>query len=235
MEYLLDISNSYPRFFIFSGEQGFTTYMSTPDLSMDDNKCIEVLFENIEVNFLEDIWYLPVIKNNPNSIIKKVIENIDLGDLSSLLTIILKRAKLVINNVKNLSLIFDSNGVNYFHSQDNNFNIGDRKIWLSGRSMDIINTLLTAEFVFSGYVDFIFNESDIVVKSIDFDEFISLGDIDLVDQAQDVMVKLKNKTILDFGVNGKASKFLGFYYSKEYFSGDENCILAIKDYKAENG
>lgn len=73
-----------------------------------------------------------------------------------------------------------------------------------------------------------------MVKSIDFDEFISLDDIDLVDQAQEVMVKLKNKTIWDFGVNGKVSKFLDFYYSKEYFSGDENCILAIKDYKSEN-
>lgn len=35
-------------------------------------------------------------------------------------------------------------------------------------SMDFLDTLLTAELVFSGSIDFVFNESYVLVKSLDF-------------------------------------------------------------------
>lgn len=41
MEYRLDISNSYPRFLIFSSEQSFTTYISTSNLNIDNNKILK--------------------------------------------------------------------------------------------------------------------------------------------------------------------------------------------------
>ena len=127
MEYRLDISNSYPRFLIFSSEQSFTTYISTPNLNIDNNKNIEILLDNIEVNFLEDIWCYPIVESNPNSIINKVINSIDVDDLSSLLTLNLKRAKISINNVKNFYMEINCNGVNYYHNQECLFNIGDKK------------------------------------------------------------------------------------------------------------
>lgn len=82
-------------------------------------------------------------RKNSNSIITEGLNKVDLNRLSSSLTINLKKAKLLIRNEKGVYLEINKDGDLYFNTQDSDFNVGDKMIWLAGQSSDFEKVKLT--------------------------------------------------------------------------------------------
>ena len=230
MEYILDISEGYTHLLAFSSEFGFDCYMSTPNLSFSKGDKIEIFFENIEVNILDERWYLPIINQNPKSILVKYLSDLDLNESESTLTVSLKRAKIIINNVNSLFFQLSNKNNLFHHTLSYSFKKFDRKIWLTGLSTDFEAADVTFEAVYQGKVYLIFNESDITIKSIGFKELFSCEDVLAVNRSQEVQVKLKKRSFHELNINNIRSNFIDFDYKEKYFKYDDEYVEAIVDY-----
>ncbi|WP_392551401.1 hypothetical protein RHO14_07865 [Orbus wheelerorum] len=231
MEYQLDITSNYQQFLCLDSCIGIENYLSFDFASINND--FEVNLENIEVNMSESIWYSPIIEKNPKSIISSGLAKIDLNDYSSIFTLLLRKAKLVIKNARCIYLKLIDNKDEIYHTVDSNFSIGDKYIWLVGKSADYPNMQVKLKIIFSDELNFIFEESDILIQTIEFDNFFTKQDVDFINQYQDYIIKLKNRSIDGLNVNNISSKFLDFDFSKNYFISSENGNIAIKNYKNE--
>lgn len=230
MKYKLDITDSYQKFICLDNDIGIENYLSFDlENSTDD---FEVTLENIAVNMSEDFWYLPIIKQNSQTILNKALNEIDLNDLSSILVVLIRKAKLIIKKQKNLYLKINDEENEYFHSVDSNFNIGDKYIWLAGKSADYFNKEVNLKIIFSGRLNFIFEESDILIQTIDFQDYITDHEVDIINRYQALIVKIKNRNIAQLDLNNISSNFLEYDFSKNYFNSSEKGNIAYKNYIA---
>ncbi|ELQ6151421.1 hypothetical protein DOX44_003324 [Cronobacter turicensis] len=85
--------------------------------------------------------------------------------------------------------------------------------------------------VFGGGINLNFHESDVVIESIDFNNFVKSDDVDKFNKAQDSFISLKNRKIEDFGFNNIKSGFLEFEKNVKYFEHSETGNTAIRNYK----
>ena len=230
MKYKLDITDSYQKFICLDNDIGIENYLSF-DLENNTDD-FEIILENIAVNMSEDFWYLPIIKQNPQTILNNALNEIDLNDLSSILVVLIRKAKLIIKKQKNLYLKINDGENEYFHSVDSNFNIGDKYIWLAGKSADYFNKEVKLKIIFSGRLNFIFEESDILIQTIDFQDYITDHEVDIINRYQALIVKLKNRNIAQLDLNNISSNFLEYDFSKNYFNSSEKGNIAYKNYIA---
>ncbi|EPW7977426.1 hypothetical protein ACWPSR_003515, partial [Cronobacter turicensis] len=119
----------------------------------------------------------------------------------------------------------------YYHSTGNEFNVGDKYIWLAGDCSDFENSTVKIMLVFDGGINLNFHESDVIVESINFNNFIKPEDIDKFNKAQDSFISLKSRRIEDFGFNNIKSALLEFDKSIKYFDYSETGNTAIRNYK----
>lgn len=229
MKYQIDISNSYQQFICLDSGIGIENYLSFDLTNIIDE--FEVNLENIEVNMSEHIWYSSIIRKNPKSIIVNALGKIDLNDPSSILTILVRKAKLVIQNVKCIYLQMNGDDTEIYHTIDSNFYVNDKYIWLAGKSADYPNQEIKLKIIFSDKLDFIFEESDILIQTIEFDNYLTPHHVDVINKYQNLIINLKNRNIAELNVNNISSRFLDFDFSRNYFMSSEIGNIAIKDYK----
>lgn len=229
MEYKIDITNNYPRFFWLDNEVGIEQFISF-DLIQERGNDIEINLENIAVNMDEKCWFLPILEKNPESIISDTVKTFNSESLDNIFTVLLKKAKLKIYNSKCLYAKYISEKKEYYHSDDSNFNIGDKCIWLSGYSADFRNTFIQLRVIFSGEVQIIFDETDILINTIDFESFIDKKCVETLNKTNAMLVDLKNRNFEKIKLNSIKSKFFDFEYLNEYFNDTSEGNIAIKNY-----
>ncbi|EOD8959132.1 hypothetical protein ACJ5XU_002623, partial [Providencia stuartii] len=138
MKYNIDITRSYPKMICLDNNIDLKSYFSISDLCNGSTDS-SVSFSNIIVNLDDEEWYNPIISKNKDSFVTKSLEVLESKELD-VLTLMLKTAKLNISGIKCTYIQIQSGIKNYYHSEDNEFSIGDKCIWLVGNSTDYVNS-----------------------------------------------------------------------------------------------
>ena len=230
MDYELDITNSYLRFICLDNSLMIDSYYSF-DLMKECAESFTVNLENIEVQMIDSIWYAPIHQKNPNGIISRVLGKLDLDALDTILTVLLKKAKLIIKEPRSMHLKLIHKNEEIHHTVDSDFSVGDKSIWIAGKSADYADTDIKMEVIFSGELKFLFEESDILIELVNLEGHIPERDVGLINKYQDLMVRLKNRPISELKVNNVSSKFLDFYFLRSYFESSKGCKVAKKSYQ----
>ncbi|EOE6917857.1 hypothetical protein ACKS9G_004355, partial [Cronobacter turicensis] len=189
-----------------------------------------VLLNNIVVNMDEKSWYGAIVNNNNNSIVTQTLKGINVDELD-VFRLMLQRAELTVSGIKCVYIKLSTKTGDYYHSTGNEFCIGDKYIWLAGDCSDFESSTVKIMLVFGGGINLNFHESDVVIESIDFNNFVKSDDVDKFNKAQDSFISLKNRKIEDFGFNNIKSGFLEFEKNVKYFEHSETGNTAIRNYK----
>ncbi|MBG5918795.1 hypothetical protein G3341_07765 [Providencia vermicola] len=86
--------------------------------------------------------------------------------------------------------------------------------------------------VFDGEIDLNFHESDVVIESINYNNFITSDNVNDFNKAYDSFIALKNTTIESLGFNNIKSELLEFDCNVKYFDYSEVGNIAIKNYNS---
>ncbi|EOL8988778.1 hypothetical protein ACM92P_003330 [Cronobacter dublinensis] len=229
INYKLDISDCYNQMICLDNFIGLSSYFSILDI-IDKKEKASILLNNFVVNMDEQSWYGAIVNNNNNSIVTKALNGIDVDELD-VFRLMLQRAELIVSGIKCVYIQLSTKTGDYYHSTGNEFRIGDKNIWLAGDCSDIENATVNMVLVFDGGVELSFNESDMVIESIGFNNFIKPDDVDKFNKAQDSFICLKNRRIEDFGFNNIKSGFLEFEKNVKYFEHSETGNTAIRNHK----
>ncbi|UXY10994.1 hypothetical protein N7922_00225 [Kosakonia sp. ML.JS2a] len=227
--YSLDITDSYERFICMSSGVGLHHYITFPEISSWGNGDFFITLENIEINMYEDVWFSPILNNNPHSIIATLLKKVDVNEPDCILTVVLKRARVVMEK-KSVFMRLENGGENYYHSDDCGFDIGDKYILLAGRSADYHDTMVWLRMVFTGRLFLEFDESDIIAQSIELDNNISIESAKSLNKSQELFIGLKKRSFSALHLNGIKSPFHDYSYLSSYFSCDENNNISIKNH-----
>jgi len=229
MVYFLNIKNSYPRFLCLDNSACVKSYFSCGHRFGDNGFSINI--ENIEVNIDEKEWYEPIVRANPSGVIAKSIGDVlSVGDFG-MMSILLRKAKLNIENVKSIFMEIDTENGKLFNSIDKSFDIGDKYIWLSGNSSEYYRCSISLMIIFSGDVLFSFEEGDIVIQTVNAKEYILKSDVECINTSQELFVKLKGKNIEEVSFNNVKSPFFNFEYQRKYIDFTSDGNFAIKEYR----
>ncbi|EOV9619375.1 hypothetical protein ACN5LY_004003 [Cronobacter dublinensis] len=229
INYKLDISDCYNQMICLDNFIGLSSYFSILDI-IDKKEKASILLNNFVVNMDEQSWYGAIVNNNNNSIVTKALNGIDVDELD-VFRLMLQRAELIVSGIKCVYIQLATKTGDYYHSTGNEFRIGDKNIWLAGDCSDIENATVNMVLVFDGGVELSFNESDMVIESIGFNNFIKPDDVDKFNKAQDSFICLKNRRIEDFGFSNIKSGFLEFEKNVKYFEHSETGNTAIRNHK----
>lgn len=229
MNYSINIKNCYPQMICLDNFIGLNSYFSILDV-IDTNEKASVLLNNIVVNMDEESWYGAIVNNNNNSIVTQTLKGINVDELD-VFRLMLQRAELTVSGIKCVYIKLSTKTGDYYHSTGNEFCIGDKYIWLAGDCSDFESSTVKIMLVFGGGINLNFHESDVIVESINFNNFIKPEDIDKFNKAQDSFVSLKSRRIEDFGFNNIKSALLEFDKSIKYFDYSETGNTAIRNYK----
>lgn len=77
-------------------------------------------------------------------------------------------------------------------------------------------------------MDFIFEESDIIIQTIDLQNYIKQHKVEFINKYQELIVKIKNRDISKLNLNNISSNFLQYDFSKNYFISNAKKILHLK-------
>ncbi|EOL8943231.1 hypothetical protein ACM91X_000301 [Cronobacter dublinensis] len=229
INYKLDISDCYNQMICLDNFISLNSYFSILEI-IDKKEKASILLNNIVVNMDEQSWYDAIVKNNNNSIVTRALNGIDVDELD-VFRLMLQRAKLIVSGIKCVYIQLSTKTGDYYHSTGNEFRIGDKYIWLAGDCSDFENSTVKIMLVFGGEINLSFHESDVVIESIEFNNFIKPDDVDKFNKAQDSFVCLKNIRIEDFGFNNIKSGFLEFEKNVKYFEHSETGNTAIRNHK----
>ncbi|HCR4019223.1 TPA: hypothetical protein OOF36_003514 [Morganella morganii] len=188
---------------------------------------------NIIVNLDDEEWYNPIINKNRDSIVAKALNGIKNKELD-VFTLMLKKATLNVSGIKCTYIQIKSGMKNYYHSEDCDFSIGDKCIWLVGYSSDYVNSMINIMLVFNGSITIEFDESDILVESINYEYFIDPVCVNIFNNALDLFVETKKRWVDKKKFNGIKSNLLNFDGFIEYFDDTEYGSFAIKNYTPED-
>lgn len=229
VSYKLNITDSYPKMICLDNFIGLNSYFSILDV-IDKKEKVSILLNNIVVNMDEQSWYGAIVNNNNNSIVTKTLNGIDVDELD-LFRLMLQRAELTASGIKCVYIKLSTKTGDYYHSIGNEFFIGDKYIWLAGDCSDFESSTVKIMLVFGGEINLNFHESDVVIESIEFNNFITPDNVDKFNKAQDSFISLKNRRIEDFGFNNIKSGFLEFEKNVKYFEHSETGNTAIRNHK----
>lgn len=220
MKYKMNITNSYYYLIYFFDTIGIDFYMSYPTIN-SDRKCT-IKFENIAINMDEERWRNQILILNPDSIINK----------SDDMVILLKKATLTIENTKNTNVSLVTNSLDSFDSSGLSFGLKDRRIRCSGKAMNYIDTYIYSDIIFSGDVFIEFDEADISIQTIGYDNLISdINIINKINQDSIIRTKSRNEKISEKKLNGIKSPIWDFDFLMSHFAEDEQGYWeATKEY-----
>ncbi|EOI3561345.1 hypothetical protein ACMSX5_003200 [Cronobacter turicensis] len=227
INYKLDISDCYNQMICLDNFIGLNSYFSILDV-IDKKEKASVLLNNIVVNMDEKSWCGAIVNNN--SIVTQTLKGINVDELD-VFRLMLQRAELTVSGIKCVYIKLSTKTGDYYHSTGNEFCIGDKYIWLAGDCSDFESSTVKIMLVYGGEINLNFHESDVVIESIDFNNFIKPDDVDKFNKAQDSFISLKNRKIEDFGFNNIKSGFLEFEKNIKYFEHSETGNTAIRNYK----
>ncbi|SFF27592.1 hypothetical protein SAMN05216563_11919 [Phytobacter palmae] len=230
--YLLDITDSYERFICMSSDVGLRHYISFPEISSWGNDKFVVTLENIEVNMYEDIWFSPVVNQNPNSIIASLLKEVDISQPECIFTVVLKRARVIMDK-KSIFMLLQNGGEKHFHSDDRGFDVGDKYILLAGRSADYHDTMVWLRIIATGKLFLEFYEFDIIAQTTELNNNISIESAKALNKAQELFIDLKKRDFNVLRLNGVQSPFHDHAYLSRFFNYSENNNVAIKSYYVE--
>lgn len=228
MNYKIDITESYQKFICLDSDIELSAYFSLLDLSDEESSEVNINIDNIEVNMSENKWLQPIVSKNKKSIINKELGMISIDEPDCIYSAIISKSTLSIDNVKCIYIALNNNGKEKNRSCDKGFDVGDRFIWLAGKSADFPNTRFSAMVVFSGSVQFSFEESDIIIQSLDLKQNINFSEAASINEKQDLIIQKKKRDINEMEFNNIRSKFLDYDFYRNYFTSDENGNIAIK-------
>ncbi|EOL9072730.1 hypothetical protein ACOZ12_003886 [Cronobacter turicensis] len=229
MNYSINIKNCYPQIICLDNFIGLKSYFSILDIINKKEKA-SVLMNNIVINMDDELGYDAILKKNNNSIVVRALKDLNIDELD-MFTLMLQRAEVTASGIKCVYIKLSTSTGDYYHSTGNEFNVGDKYIWLAGDCSDFENSTVKIMLVFDGEINLNFHESDVIVESINFNNFIKPEDIDKFNKAQDSFISLKSRRIEDFGFNNIKSALLEFDKSIKYFDYSETGNTAIRNYK----
>ncbi|MFD1093739.1 hypothetical protein [Providencia vermicola] len=232
MKYNIDITRSYPKMICLDNNIDLKSYFSISDL-IGNSISSSISMSNIIVNIDDKEWYNPVITKNSDGIVAKALKSIENEELD-ILTLMLKKATLNISGIKSTYIQVKSGARDYYHSEDNEFSIGDKCIWLVGYSSDYVNSMVNIMLIFNGTVTIEFDETDILIESINYKYFIDPVSVNIFNNALDLFVETKKRWVDKNNFNGIKSSLLNFDGFISYFDDTEYGSIAIKNYTPEN-
>lgn len=227
-EYKLNITNCYPKVICLDNNIGLKTYFSILD-AIDGKGELSLLLNNLVINIDDEAWYSAITKENKNSIVSRNLSGLNINELD-MFTLMLRQAKLTASGVKCIYIKLSNNTGDHYHSIGSNFFVGDKYIWLAGCCSDLGDSKVNVMLVFDGEINLSFYESDIVIESINYNEFIGLDKVNAFNEACDLFISLKNTTIENLGFNEIKSELLEFDNNIKYFDYSEMGNVAIKNY-----
>ncbi|WP_374446776.1 hypothetical protein [Providencia sp.] len=232
MKYDIDITCSYPKMICLDNNIDLKSYFSISDLS-NNSIYSSISLSNIIVNLDEEEWYNPIINNNSDSIVAKALKSIGNEELE-MLTLMLKKATLHISGIKCTYIQIKSGVKNHYHSEDSEFSIGDKCIWLVGYSSDYVGSMVNIMLIFNGSIKIEFDESDILIESMNYKCFIDSTSVNTFNNALDLFVETKKRWMDKSKFNGIKSSLLNFDGFIKYFDDTEYGSFAIKNYIPKN-
>ncbi|QHM92790.1 hypothetical protein [Kosakonia sacchari] len=227
--YVLDITDSYERFICMDSDVGLHNYITFPEISSWGNEQFVITLENIEINMYEDIWFSPILNQNPNSIIATLLKEVDINQPECIFTVVLKRARVLMDK-RSVFMFLEKGGENHYHSDDCGFDIGDKYIFLAGRSADYHNTMVWLTIIATGKLFLEFDEFDIISQSIELENNITIESAKALNKAQELFIDLKKRDFDALHLNNIQSPFHDHSYLSRYFSYSENNNIAIKSH-----
>ncbi|PDO82065.1 hypothetical protein BK796_23235 [Kosakonia pseudosacchari] len=230
--YLLDITDSYERFICMSSGVGLRHYITFPEICTWGNEQFAITLENIEINMSEDIWFSPILNQNPNSIIASLIKEVEISEPECIFTVVLKRARVLMDK-RCVFMLLEKGGEKYYHSDDSGFDVGDKYILLAGRSADYHDAMVWLRIIATGRIFLEFDEFDIIAQSIDLNNNISIESAKELNKAQELFIELKKRDFNALHLNGVQSPFHDYTYFSRYFNYSENNNIAIKSYNSK--
>lgn len=230
MQYKIDITDSYQQFMCLDSDIGLAAYFSLPDINDIKETKMHIRIDNIEVNMSDKKWFLPIISTNEKSVINNGLKKINIDEPDCIYSVIISKSTLMVEGVKCVYLFFEKDGKKSYHTSGKGFNIGDRFIWLAGNSADFSDTRFSAMLVFSGKVEYAFDEKDVIIQSLDLEQKISYSEAQIINEAQRVLTSRKNRDTNEMELNNIRSKFLDYEFYRNYFVSDENGNIAYKSF-----
>lgn len=230
--YSLNISDSYERFICMSGGVGLRHYITFPEISSWGSERFVITLENIEINMCEDIWFSPILNQNPNSIIASLLNEVDVLEPECILTVVLKRARVLMDK-RSVFMLLEKEGEKYYHSDDCGFDVGDKYILIAGKSADYHDAMVWLRIVFSGELLLEFDEFDIIAQSLELKNNISTESAKALNKIQELFIDLKKRDFNTLHLNGVQSPFHDPLYFSRYFNYSEGNNVAFRSYDSK--
>ncbi len=230
MNHKLDITNYHETMLHFQEFIGLNVFIQFPVITEQLPSSYEINLENIAVNFYSDEpAYKNILLNNPNNFIKDYKDPV----------ILLKKSKLVINNTKCAQILMVSKVKNkdYFHSWDTQFSKGDFQIVCYGKSLAYPDTMTFVCVIYTGSVELLFDESDMLLHTIGTGILFSQKEIEAINAKQAEKIIAYRNNIEDLNINNRYSRLWDPDYDQQFFSSTDEypyCKFAIKDYDGSN-
>lgn len=223
MNYKLDITNHYATMIHFDEMIGLNNFIGIPVITENLSPSYEINLENIAINlYTDEPFYNIILKKNPHSFIKNYEDPV----------VLLKKAKLIIKNTKCAQILM-VNEKDYFHSWRTQFLKNDLAIVCYANSLTFQDTMVYVRVIFSGSVELLFNEENMILHSVGYDVFINQDQIRALNEEMHQKIQYKKINIEDLKFNNKKSHLWNRNYFAQYFSQEEKFdyrYIAIKDY-----
>jgi len=223
MNYKLDITNHYVTMIHFEEMIGLNNFIEIPMITENLSPLYEINLENIAINlYTDEPYYNFILQQNPNSFIKNYEDPV----------VLLKEAKLIINNTKCAQILM-VNEKDYFQSWRTQFLKNDLAIVCYANSLNFLDTIVYVRVIFSGSVELLFKEKNMMLHTVGYDVLISQDQIRSLNEKMRQKIKSKQIHIEDLKFNNKKSHLWNRNYFDQYFSQEEKFnyrYIAIKDY-----
>lgn len=240
MNYSIDIFGSSEDFIVLDDNlliDGFYNF----ELMHKPNRDVFVNLDFVSIMLEKgDPHCTQILQSNPDGLIAKTIRNFTKNN--QCVFVLLKRAQLIIKNVKCMVLKMDKEGVEKYHSVLSDFNKGDNLVWLAGKSADYPDVDFRLALIADGNakVQLLFDETDVIIEDKETDgpegfiDCINPEEVAKLNEFNKLVVKLKARDMSELKFNGIQSSFLlGDLWMKYFPLNVENhpSHLAISDYR----
>lgn len=223
MNYKLDITNHYVTMIHFDEMIGLNNFIEIPIITENLSPSYEINLENIAINlYTDEPYYNIILQKNPHSFIKNYEDPV----------VLLKKAKLIIKNTKCAQILM-VNEKDYFHSWPTQFLKNDLAIVCYANSLTFQDTMVYVRVIFSGSIELLFNEENMILHTVGYDVFINQDQIRTLNEKMRQKIEYKQINIDALKFNNKKSYLWDRNYFDQYFSQEEKFnyrYIAIKDY-----
>lgn len=223
MNYELDITKHYVTMIYFDEMIGLNNFIKIPLITEKLSSSYEINLENIAINLYNDEpYYNIILQQNSDNFIKKYKDPV----------VLLKKAKLIVNNTKCAQIIM-VNEKDYFHSWPTQFLKNDSAIVCYANSLDYPETMTYVRVIFSGSVELLFNDEDMILHTVGYDVFIKEDEIKYINNMMNQKIISNQSNINKLKFNNKRSRLWDRDYFHNYFTQEEKFFyrcIAFRDY-----